>query len=80
MQLLSQLVAQSLQPVVAHLEQSRSQQLGLHRVLMQVAARMQEQIDQQRADGRRPPTAATLHAEEIDKAFDRMQSQPPKAE
>ena len=79
-QLLSQLVAQSLQPVVAHLEQSRSQQLGLHRVLMQVAARMQEQIDQQRADGRRPATAATLHADEIDKAFDRMQSQPPKTE
>ena len=47
---------------------------------MQVAARMQEQIDQQRADGRRPATAATLHADEIDKAFDRMQSQPPKTE
>ncbi len=70
-QLLSQLVVQSLQPVVEHLAQSRSQQLGLHRVLMQVATRMQEQIDQQRNHVQAPVT--TLRADEIDKAFDRMQ-------
>ena len=68
-QLLSELVTQSLRPVVDHLEQSRRQQLGLHRVLMQVATRMQEQIDAQRDTG----AAATLRADEIDKAFERMQ-------
>ena len=66
--LLGQLVAQSLQPVVMHLEQTRRQQLGLHRVLMQVATRMQEQID---VLGQ--PRQPTLRAEEIDKAFERMQ-------
>ena len=66
--LLGQLVAQSLQPVVMHLEQARRQQLGLHRVLMQVATRMQEQID---VLGQ--PRQPTLRAEEIDKAFERMQ-------
>lgn len=70
-QLLSQLVAQSLQPVVEHLEQGRRQQLGLHRVLMQVATRMQEQIDAQRIELH---GNATLRADEIDKAFLRMQS------
>ncbi|MDR2299744.1 MAG: DNA repair ATPase [Comamonas sp.] len=71
--LLGQVVAHSLQPVVEHLEQSRSQQLGLHRVLMQVATRMQEQIDSQRAQLQRASAQPTLHAGEIDRAFDRMQ-------
>lgn len=71
--LLGQVMAHSLQPVVEHLEQSRNQQLGLHRVLMQVATRMQEQIDSQRAQLQRASTQSTLHAGEIDRAFDRMQ-------
>ncbi|MDR0258266.1 MAG: hypothetical protein LBI76_00535, partial [Comamonas sp.] len=76
-QQLGQLVLQSLQPVVEHLDQSRRQQLGLHRVLMQVATRMQEQIDQQRAG--RQPLQPTLQADDIDKAFDRMQDpRPPR--
>ncbi len=79
-QLLNQLVAQSLQPVVEHLEQSRRQQLGLHRVLMQVATRMQEQIDQQRVEVGRIQMPMTLRADEIDKAFDRMQGPGPKDE
>ena len=71
------LVLQSLQPVVEHLDQSRRQQLGLHRVLLQVAARLQEQIDQQRAG--RLPVQPTLQADDIDKAFDRMQDPRPPA-
>ena len=70
--MLGQLVAQSLQPVVQHLEQNSTQQLGLHRVLLQVATRMQEQIDLQRKTAG-APGSATLHADEIDNAFDRMQ-------
>ena len=70
--MLGQMVAQSLQPVVQHLEQNSTQQLGLHRVLLQVATRMQEQIDLQRK-GATAPGASTLHADEIDNAFDRMQ-------
>jgi hypothetical protein len=58
--------------VVTHLDQARRQQLGLHRVLMQVATRMQEQIDAQRA-GRSLPAAGAIRSEEIDKAFERMQ-------
>ncbi|MFA9284551.1 DNA repair ATPase [Comamonas sp. SY3] len=76
-QQLGQLVLQSLQPVVEHLDQSRRQQLGLHRVLLQVAARLQEQIDQQRAG--RLPVQPTLQADDIDKAFDRMQDPRPPA-
>ena len=72
-QLLNQLVAQFLQPVIDPLEQARRQQLGLHRVLMQVAARIQEQIDQQRAEGGRIHMPMTLRSDEIDKAFDRTQ-------
>jgi hypothetical protein len=71
-QMLGQLLAQSLAPVVTHLDQARRQQLGLHRVLMQVATRMQEQIDAQRA-GRSLPAAGAIRSEEIDKAFERMQ-------
>jgi hypothetical protein len=70
--MLGQLLAQSLAPVVTHLDQARRQQLGLHRVLMQVATRMQEQIDAQRA-GRSLPAAGAIRSEEIDKAFERMQ-------
>ena len=65
------LLSQSLAPVAEHLEQTRRQQLGLHRVLLQVATRMQEQIDALRAG--RPASAGTVHADEIDKAFERMQ-------
>lgn len=71
-QLLTRSLAQSLEPVVTHLDQARRQQLGLHRVLMQVATRMQEQIDAQRA-GRPVPAAGAIRSEEIDKAFERMQ-------
>jgi hypothetical protein len=39
---------------------------------MQVATRMQEQIDAQRA-GRSLPAAGAIRSEEIDKAFERMQ-------
>jgi len=71
-QLLTRSLDQSLEPVVTHLDQARRQQLGLHRVLMQVATRMQEQIDAQRA-GRPVPAAGAIRSEEIDKAFERMQ-------
>jgi hypothetical protein len=71
-QLLTRSLTQSLEPVVSHLDQARRQQLGLHRVLMQVATRMQEQIDAQRA-GRAVPAAGAIRSEEIDKAFERMQ-------
>ena len=71
--LLEQLASRSLQPVVEHLEHSRRQQLGLHRVLMQVATRMQEQIDSQRAQLQRDSVQPTLRSEEIHRAFDRMQ-------
>ncbi len=77
-QLLGGLVAQSLRPVVEHLEQSRSQQLGLHRVLMQVATRMQEQIDSQRREPQRAAQEPTLRPDEIDKAFERMQKNEPR--
>ena len=66
-QLLGGLVQMAMQPVADHLEHSRRQQLGLHRVLMQVATRMQEQIDALRRSGK-----PTLRADEIDNAFNTM--------
>ncbi|MBF5005152.1 DNA repair ATPase [Diaphorobacter caeni] len=66
-QLLGALVQTAMQPVADHLEHSRRQQLGLHRVLMQVATRMQEQIDALRKAGK-----PTLRADEIDNAFNTM--------
>ncbi|QIL82572.1 AAA family ATPase [Diaphorobacter sp. HDW4A] len=66
-QLLGGLVQTAMQPVADHLEHSRRQQLGLHRVLMQVATRMQEQIDALRRSGK-----PTLRADEIDNAFNTM--------
>ncbi|WP_313302598.1 DNA repair ATPase [Diaphorobacter sp.] len=70
-QLLGSMVQAAMLPVAEHLEHSRRQQLGLHRVLMQVATRMQEQID-----AMRKPQAGTgkptLRADEIDAAFNNM--------
>ncbi|MDR2336350.1 MAG: DNA repair ATPase [Burkholderiaceae bacterium] len=68
-QLLGAIVQTAMQPVADHLEHSRRQQLGLHRVLMQVATRMQEQIDALRRHGDGKPT---LRADEIDNAFNKM--------
>ncbi|QIL70919.1 AAA family ATPase [Diaphorobacter sp. HDW4B] len=66
-QRLGALVQSAMQPVADHLEHSRRQQLGLHRVLMQVATRMQEQIDALRKSGK-----PTLRADDIDNAFNTM--------
>ena len=71
-QLLGAIVQSAMSPVTEHLEHSRRQQLGLHRVLMQVATRMQEQIDALR---HQPGTKPTLRGDEIDNAFTVMARQ-----
>ena len=71
-QLLGAIVQSAMSPVTEHLEHSRRQQLGLHRVLMQVATRMQEQIDALR---HQPNAKPTLRGDEIDNAFTVMARQ-----
>ena len=71
-QLLGAIVQSAMSPVTEHLEHSRRQQLGLHRVLMQVATRMQEQIDALR---HQPGAKPTLRGDEIDNAFTVMARQ-----
>ncbi|SHE73220.1 ATPase family associated with various cellular activities (AAA) [Lampropedia hyalina DSM 16112] len=68
---LGQLVATALHPVQQHLADSRRQQLGLHRVLLQIATAIQEQLDiLSTTTGKK--SERVRHTEVVDKAFERM--------
>ncbi|KKW68696.1 DNA repair protein [Lampropedia cohaerens] len=69
---LGNLVASALQPVQEHLANNRRQQLGLHRVLLQIAAAIQEQLDILNRSVHAAGGTRVQHTEAVDKAFERM--------
>ncbi|THU03681.1 AAA family ATPase [Lampropedia puyangensis] len=70
---LGNLVASALQPVQEHLANNRRQQLGLHRVLLQIATAIQEQLDiLSRMQGHNTNSERVRHTEVVGKAFERM--------
>ncbi|RMX05672.1 AAA family ATPase [Corticibacter populi] len=69
---LGNLVASALQPVQDHLANNRRQQLGLHRVLLQIATAIQEQLDILSRTAQAQSGERLRHTEVVDKAFERM--------
>lgn len=69
---LGNLVASALQPVQEHLANNRRQQLGLHRVMLQIATTMQEQLDLLSRAHHGASGERVRHSEVVGKAFERM--------
>ncbi|MDO4706738.1 MAG: AAA family ATPase, partial [Comamonadaceae bacterium] len=70
---LGHLVASALQPVQEHLANSRRQQLGLHRVMLQIAAAIQEQLDILNALSAGSTKPLVKHTENVQRAFEKME-------
>lgn len=77
---LGHLVASALQPVQDHLANSRRQQLGLHRVMLQIAAAIQEQLDILNGSVSPRSKERIRHTEVVENAFEKMaqQEEPPR--
>ncbi|RRD44011.1 AAA family ATPase [Comamonadaceae bacterium OH3737_COT-264] len=70
---LGHLVASALQPVQDHLANSRRQQLGLHRVMLQIAAAIQEQLDLLNSLSAGSTKPLVKHTENVHRAFEKME-------
>ncbi|WP_238945227.1 DNA repair ATPase [Allofranklinella schreckenbergeri] len=75
---LGHLVASALQPVQEHLANSRRQQLGLHRVMLQIAAAIQEQLDLLNALSTGSTKPLVKHTENVHRAFEKMERASPR--